>query len=268
MKNLLKGIIASCLLLLTSLTYAESETTDSSAWDFTFTPYLWATTLETDVGTTSIPSVESQINFKNLLDLVEIAWMSSFEARHKNSRWGFMNEIIYMRVNDDQNFSVNGPVTGRWQFDGEVDITMKEGLSDFLATYYPEAMPNLTLFGGMRYVLVHTKIDLEGDVRRPILADIPVNSAVKHNEDWIDPVIGARYSQAINDKWQWMIRGDISGGNDLEFGSLLTAGLAYKMTKGTEFRFGYRYGRLDYDSSDFVFDQTLNGAIAGVSFKF
>jgi hypothetical protein len=90
-------------------------------------------------------------------------------------------------------------------------------------------------------------------------------------QDWVDPIIGARYIWTICDQWKLNLRGDIGGfgvGSDFTYNAI---GLVeYKPWKHVSFLGGYRVLYQNYkDGSgidEFKFDVTMHGPVLALNF--
>lgn len=102
----------------------------------------------------------------------------------------------------------------------------------------------------------------------------PFTQNLGDDKHWVSPVIGARANFVFNDRWNLVVRGDMSGfGVSGENLSWALNGLAgYKFTENATFRFGYRVYDIDYSSgtgsNEFAYDVTEHGPILGLSYKF
>lgn len=239
--------VAIMLFLFTSHAKAEE-------WQYSFTPYVWATNLDTTAGGSS-KSANSEIDFDDLLSILDAAWMSMFEARRGN--WSLMNDIVYMKISDDA--SVNGPLGF---VAANVNARFQQGNADFFAGYTPDNS-HTTFYGGLRYIYMKAETST--------VVVLPLGGFAKNgsrDEDWVDPVIGFRQIWPIDNQWQATLQMDVGGGINSEFSSMNTVTLDYALTQDMNLRAGYRYARIDRDDSDLLFDQTSQGILLGAEFRF
>ncbi len=121
-------------------------------------------------------------------------------------------------------------------------------------------MPNTTFYAGLRRLSV--------DLNMVIDANIDVlDGRLSRKEDWTNILVGVRQVIPINDRWFAALKADYAGDLGDETSFILNAGLDYTMTDLLSLKFGYRYASVDYESSDFTFDQTSNGPFVGLSFN-
>lgn len=151
----------------------------AETWQFTFTPYIWATDLEVTAGSSRVATT-SQIEFDELLPLTDAAWMSMFEAKYGN--WSVMNDTVYTKVSDGASaHSQLDFVSG-----AKLAAVFEQSTVDLFAGYTPDNS-NTTFFGGVRYIA----LDVSADAT--ITTALPVGTLAgkgSRDVDWVDAVIG------------------------------------------------------------------------------
>lgn len=257
-------------LLLVAVTPARAE------WQYEFTPYGWATDIITTAGSGKGDAATAEMDINDVLDMVDASWMSMFEAR--NGNWSIMNDIVYMKLSDSM--SASGSHTGRLGFatvktELETDIQFEQGTADLMLGYTPDNTQT-TVYGGLRYNYLSAKVDVQLDITTDIgkrerferSRSRSLSASGSRDEDWIDPVIGVRHIMPFTDKLDGFVQVDVGGGVDSEFSSLATAGVTYAFSDDVNLRLAYRYARIDKDDNELLFDQTADGVLLGVGFKF
>jgi hypothetical protein len=93
------------------------------------------------------------------------------------------------------------------------------------------------------------------------------------NKTWYDPILIARLTADIKDKWLFQFRGDVGGfgiGSDLTWQLQGYAG--YRFTKVFQLSAGYRILSTDYSSGEertqFIFDTNEFGPVIRIGFNF
>jgi hypothetical protein len=76
----------------------EAAPAASTGWQFSITPYLWATALKGDVGV-GRTSADVDASFDDILDNLNGALMLSLEAR--KGRFGLLSDTIYANLEDN-----------------------------------------------------------------------------------------------------------------------------------------------------------------------
>ena len=108
-----------------------------------------------------------------------------------------------------------------------------------------------------------------------ILACANTVSAQEVAADWVDVVIGARWTNPLNDRWDFALRGDIGGlGLESEFTSAIAVGVHFQMTQSIDLDLQYKALWVDFESGTagqsgyFKYDTVTHGPIVGVIFNF
>jgi hypothetical protein len=93
--------------------------------------------------------------------------------------------------------------------------------------------------------------------------------SVDGSDSWIDPVIGLRGRYDLSDRWfvtGWGMAGGFGAGSDSM--SDLFGAVGYRISGRSSAVLGYRWLSVDRDTDDFLYDITMDGIMAGVSFGF
>jgi hypothetical protein len=106
-------------------------------------------------------------------------------------------------------------------------------------------------------------------------AVLPGTVMSKTKEDWVDLVIGARWTHPLNDKWDFHLRGDVGGlGISSDFTSTVSSGLRYQINSSIDLDLQYKATWVDFESGTagepgyFRYDTLTHGPMAGVNFNF
>lgn len=217
---------------------------DSDPWDWSLAPYLWASSVTTDVSIAGRP-VEAEAEFSDLIDALDYGVL--MHAEGQGDDFGVFADLVYMKVSDEKDGSVL-----------RTDASLTSTLFELAMVWSPGNQRNLGFegFAGLRYV--ENKVDASFD---------PVDPALPTARRVVDPstadvLIGARYTAEISPRWSVTLRGDGSfGESDGSYGASVM--LQYR-TEGGAWAFGYRH--LDYSSD--ALDQVLTGPAAGYIFRF
>lgn len=232
------------LLILYSTAHGEEDTAPPDDWEFNLAPlYLWAVSLNGDM-TTKGNTNPVDVNFSDAIGGLSAVFTVHFEGLHK-SRWGFLTDVAYVKLSGDQN--TGGPT---------LHVNFENFLGELAGLYrFGEGSHLVDALLGIRYTVLKPKIGI---------GNIP--QQFSQTENWVDPIIGARYTWNISDRWKLMIRGDIGGfgvGSDFTWNA---AGLIdFKLWKCVSVMAGYRALYQDYkDGSgidEFKYDVTMHGPI-------
>ena len=246
MKAIMKsiGLATAVAVLGTQTSFAQERN-----WDYTATIYLFMPETVTTIGST-----ESTLSFSDALDNLDFAFMGAFEAN--NGQWGFIADYMYMDL------TFNGDTPGPVFSGTETSVTLKVFSGYAAYRVLENADATVDLLGGFRWFGVDSKISLVGG---PGPGPAPSVSA---DEDWIDPVIGARSRFRLSDRWFGTAAFDYGGfSSDSEtWQVLLTAG--YEINEKWTVQGGYRYLDVDHDINGTDFNLSQSGLVLGGSYKF
>jgi len=250
-KILLSALAAGTLALAATPANAD-------AWSFQIEPYLLGVTIDGDAGIGRVTGVDVDVNTNDIIDNLDLGGMLHFEARHE-SGWGLALDYAFMELSDD----ITGPRGG------VLDAELFQGVFEaqlVKSTRSRDDDEQLDYFVGLRWW--DNDVDVEID---PVILPGTVTSNVE--EDWVDLVIGVRWKNPINEKWSFLLKGDIGAG-EADFTALGTIGFRYRIGELTELDLGYKALYVDYETGKpgqpgyFKYDTTTHGPVIGLMFKF
>src|SRR5437773_4488215 len=93
----------------------------------------------------------------------------------------------------------------------------------------------------------------------------PGRSLVK-SRSWVDGFVGARIQYPIAPQWSLVGYADLGGGGS-NFTWQGIAGVNYAISPTMTARFGYRYLKIDYHRSDFLYNMATGGFYAGIGMR-
>lgn len=133
----------------------QENATESSGWQYSIKPYLWAPTFEGDIGVGPV-SVPVDAAFTDYMGELAGALLIQGEAKH--DRTAFIVDGVWMRLSDDS--GTPGPAFS--MVDVQLDMVLLEAAIgyDVIST---DTMQLMTL-AGARYVDMTVKMDLTPDV--------------------------------------------------------------------------------------------------------
>ncbi|QOL27174.1 hypothetical protein LP316_07780 [Thalassotalea sp. LPB0316] len=239
---------------------AQANKTDSD-WEFTGELYVQGTSISGDAGVGRANDLPVDVKFDDILDKLDNALMVHFEAYNKATQWGFILDYAYMDLRD----KTETPILGR-----VASVRTRQGVLEGLA-FKRQEFDNHTIdyFGGIRW--------WDNDISARLhLDNLPSDPSVKHKEDWVDAVIGARYWYSFAPDWRFHARADIGGlGLQSDFTSTLYTGFEWQATDAVHVNFGYKATWVDYENSStisepgyFQYDTVTKGPTIGVAYKF
>jgi hypothetical protein len=220
----------------------------SDGWVHSVALYLLAAGLD---GTVTAKGVEAEIDasFSDILEDLEMGAMVAY--RGESERYALTLDTIYMGLGAQGDI---GPSTA------EVDVDELVVELDWCWRIDPMT----DLFVGARYWGISTDLALSGP---------GPGASVNADEEWIDPLIGARHTLPLAEDWSLTLRGDIGGfGVGSDFSWQAVARVNWQMTQSSLLAFGYRAVAVDYEdgsgTDEFRYDVTTSGFLAGFAFTF
>lgn len=221
----------------------SSETAVADEWEYTVAPYIWGPELRTSLDVGRNPPVDGSTS---IFDILNGAFLIAGGAR--NGRWAIGAEFNYLDLGDD----VRGPLGGvaNWELDG----IMTSLVGGYAVS--EDDQSRLEVFGGLR----HWDLDLSTTV---------LGLTATTDQSWTDPIIGARYSYALNPRWHLSGMGNIGGfdvGSDFQWEAVLQA--SWQWTDRVNVAGGYRHLSVDFKEGREVIDLILTGPYVALAFNF
>jgi hypothetical protein len=246
----IRGMLASMLVLVSTLTVQAAESGGDASWDFNAAIYLWGA----GIGGTTVTGDDIDVSFSDIIENLEMAFMGTLGAR--KDKWSLLADFIYLDVSADESTTAN--LVGE-----PVTVDVEVGLKSWIITagggysFMESDATRLDLFAGARYLWMDADLDF---------AIGPTTLEYSDSGDTLDAVIGLRGNTQLNDKWYLTYHADVGTGNsELTWQAL--AGLNYRFEK-LDGVFGYRYLKWEFDDDDTFDDLDISGPFAGVRFRF
>jgi hypothetical protein len=243
---------------------AEEKPDADSGWEFQVAPYMWFLSLDGDVTVNGNES-DLDLDFSDIWDELNIAGMLTFDAR--KGKWGIFGDTIAANLGKDT--TVDGI---------KIDPTIKLALLTAGGSYQlgkwklsdtaDKHGPTVTVDGtfGVRYTYLDVDLDLKG------IGD------ASGDQDWFDPLIGARAFFDLSDHWTLFLNGRVGGfgiGSDFTWEATGTVGYRFPLfseKNNAQVAGGYRAIYQDYTDGSgddkFKWDVTFHGPILGLVIEF
>ena len=236
---------------------AASDPKVSDDWQYAATIYLWGAGID---GKTARGS-EVNVNFKTLIENLNMAFMGAFEAR--KDKWSMLADVIYLNVGANDSATVPLQVAPGASADVRASVKTKGWVLNLLGGYTlwqtPEA--NLDLVAGARYLDLTLDFGLGLAVaERARAPDVSASGNV-----W-DGVIGLKGHVDINPHVYLPYYVDVgTGQSDLTWQA--SAGFAYRFDWG-DVSLLYRYMEWDFDSSSQLDTISFSGPLLAAKLLF
>lgn len=233
--------LAKALALTTFCGVGSAQADD---WEYSIVPYIWGPEFRTSLDIGPNPPVDGNESIFNILDGL---FLLAGEAR--NGRWAIGGEFNYLDLSNTVSI---GPF--RDVADWELDGVMASLIGGY--TIFEDDAARLEAFAGLR----HWDLDLSTTVR---------NFTANTDRSWTDPIIGARYNHAMNERWSVSAMGNIGGfdyGSKFQWEALVEA--RWSWTDRVDLSGGYRHLSVDFEEGEDVIDLILTGPYVALAFSF
>ncbi len=244
--------------LSTMIMLVLSATADAQDWSFELEPYMLGSSIKGDTTVGRAAGVEIDVDLSDILEVLDIGGMGHFEAHH-SSGWGAILDYGFMDLSDD----ISGPSGG------VVRAKVRQGVFEALLARRRQ-LGN----GYVDYLVGVRWWDNDIDVTIDPVA-LPGSATANVEEDWVDLIVGARWTNPLNDRWTFRFRGDIGGlGLEADFTTSVSAGFRYQISDGIDLDLQYKALWVDFEDGSrgqpgyFAFDTVTHGPIVGFIFNF
>ena len=272
-----------------------SQNNSPDQWQFSFTPYGWATSINGDV---TARGYKAHVN-EDFIEIIEksnsmLAWMSYFEAR--KGRFALFTDLVWADLGFPGRFDITRSplrgfdratlnVQGRAQLDYQQTI-IQSGIAYEIARWQGAqgGFTALDLMGSARYW--NQDVDLSLRLTGTLTVDFAElglklqrsrNVAIARSSqlEWVDPVVGARIRHQMASGSDVALLADFGGfGAGSEFSWQLVGTYGFDVNCfGTPFRtvVGYRALAVDFSEKGRhgtnALDVVQHGPIMGVNFR-
>ena len=243
-------------LLIASILALPVQAMAQDDWNYRLTGYGWATGLSSSVET-PVGDLETEVDFDEILDSLDIGVFGAFEAR--KGRWAIIVDGMYADLTTDvEDFPV-GNFSG-----GEIETQV--GLLGGYVTYavVDTGTTRVDVGPGLRYTSVDVDAGADG-------VDPTPDRAVSVDDSWADFIIAARVTQAFNQNWYGVAYADV-GGFGIDESSEITwqafGGIGYDFGNSWSALGGYRHLFIDRDFGPTNVDTEVFGPFVGVQKTF
>ncbi len=231
-------------------------------WRHTLSIYAFLPARTKGDSTVAGTTVPLDLDFGDALELLDFAAAGRYEAWRGD--WGFIIDANYVSLEADGSL----PTPGSASFSADI---RQEWLGLYAAYKAVDAIGGngqryaIDLQAGARYNSLRQKITVTSPAPIPVLGG---------DEGWWEPVIGARGTWVLNERWAAIasleLGGFGAGGNDLQVGA--NVGVDWRPWETTSLFFGWRYFSMDYSDTlstgAFEYDVDQHGPVLGVKFRF
>lgn len=241
-----------------------SGAAEAQGWHWSFTPYMWASEIGTDVSINDREVLEREVDLKDLIDSLDFVVQAHLEGQR--GRHGLLFDLTYVDLGDDDHRFPVGNAGGEVVIKGDLEMTILEAGGIF----NPRGDgTGFALLYGARML----DLDLELDARYDFGPGSTPGRRYSSGSTLVDGMVGARYIAAVSDRWIFIIRADAGGGGtELTWNAWTGVGYAFGARKQNALLLGYRYMEIEFKEDDaraeIESQVKLGGFIAGIKFGF
>jgi hypothetical protein len=265
----------------------------SKLWEFRFTPYAWATSVNGS-STVAGQTVDIDASFFDIVEESEsiVGLMGYFEARR--GPLAFYGDLVWASLSFAGERSATGPLGGvNVSVDGELDYEqtiIEAGISYEIARFSrdtgslkddwvgPTSYTAIDVIAGARYWRESVGVSLDitgiGPGVLPPGFEVSGNRVVARSGamEWVDPVVGLRVRHQFSPGHELQLRGDVAGfGVGSDFSWQLFGGYTFQLGESWSGVVGYRALSVDFseESSNGTrgIDLLQHGPVIGVNFR-
>lgn len=237
-------------VLLGLLLHGAACPAGAEEWKHEVAPYFMAAGMD---GVTGIGDVTADVDvsFSDVAENLEMGFMGMY--RGAKGPYSISLDAIYMDLEADKTGPA-GLLLG--------DVSMQQLAIE--ADFGYQVGEGFEVFAGLRYNELRSRVQATGPLGQV--------EAASGSEDWVDPVVGARYTWSFADDWSLLLRGDIGGfGVGADFAWQGIATVRWQSSERVGWLLAYRYIDMDYEGSNttkFIYDMAISGPGLGVVFSF
>ena len=259
--SIVSACISLCLILFLSISCGQvsaqsADTVNVKKWNYLTDIYLMFPYMDGEIGIGNELILPVDANPGDIFSKLHMAAMLYFEAR--TDKWSITSDFVYMNLNQEV-------TPGTLLHSGTV--TAKQFIWEPAGLYRIFSFLDVGVGGRLNY------LQTSFDVRKNVLPAGTEEVTGNEHKTWFDPIIIARFTTDIKDKWLFQFRGDIGGfGVGSDFTWQLQAYAGYKFTKVFQLTAGYRILSIDYrtgeEPKEFIFNMNEFGPVVRLGFNF
>jgi opacity protein-like surface antigen len=230
---------------------AVAQPAAAEDWTYKATFYGWFPGLSASVDT-KFGTLESDSSASDALSDLDMAFMGTFAAQY--GRWGFVGDLLYTDLSATKAtpFGLFGEGTT------DVKVTAFSGYALYRVTSDPKV--SFDVGAGFRNFNVDVDVDLSPGA-------LPAASQ-SLSSNWTDPLIAARLSLPINDRWFAQGFADYGGTGSGDETWQVYAGVGYAFDARWSTEIGYRYMDINKEVDDRDVSIGLSGPVLALTYSF
>ena len=238
-----------------------SGTASAEEWQWSATPYVWATDLGIDIGVAGRGLVDAEIPFEDLVETLDSAALVRVEGMRGEHGMAF--DLFNVELVDAH--SVGLPGEGNAEL--ALDTAIRLSIVDATGVYDAGADgQGFSLVYGLRAIEQRNEIDAALNYAGTTIATRSLDAT----DTLVDGLVGFRFVRELPHNFRYQFAADVSTG-DTEY--TWSAGPTIGYTFGNNDRYevtaGYRHMVVDYDTPEHVdSDMSMSGLLVGFRINF
>jgi hypothetical protein len=248
-------------LAIAAVTAATAGTAAAEEWQWSATPYVWATDLRLGLSVTDREIIDTEIAFDELVEKLDSAAMVRVQGMRGEHGMAF--DLFNVELIDSLATQLPGPTGGDFALDAAVGLT----ILDATGVYDPRGDgKGFSLVYGARVIEQRNDIDMTfGSSGTPL-----AGKSFDTTDRFVDGLVGFRYVRELPRNFSYGFMADVStGGTELTW----SAGPALGYTFGTRDQYrvtaGYRRMDIDFETAEPIdADMSMDGLLLGFRIDF
>jgi hypothetical protein len=241
-------------------------------WRFSVSTYVFAPVSTTGTSTIAGGEVDLDFDLADILDFLNLAIAGRGEAWKGDL--GFILDASYVDLGMGGDIGLPDPVGGT----ASVDVSIEQAWVSLMGAYRVAHGPydasgrrySFDLQAGARYNSLKQKVDASIDIG----PGPGVQTKLGGTETWWEPVIGARGTIELSERWTAALMADFGGfgvgGDDLQWRVLGVMG--YRPWENTSLKFGWQFYGIDFSTNrsdgKFAYDVVQTGPYLALTYQF
>ena len=255
-KIFLLALCVGALMLVPVHARAEEPGVDDG-WQFAASIYLWGAGID---GKTQ-SDTEVSVDFDDLLDNLEMAFMGAFGAR--KGKWSLLADVIYLDVEAAKTSNVTIPIGPGIVVSTHADLGLKGWVLQFAGGYnlLTKGGSNLDLVAGARYLDLQMDLALSSQAIQTRFRTLSTSNSV-----W-DGIVGVKGNIGLSKRWYLPYYLDIGTGES-DYTWQAIGGVGFRAAKWVDVALVYRHLAWNFESDQVIEDISISGPIIGAIFRF
>ncbi len=241
-------------------------------WRFSVSTYAFVPVSTTGTSTIAGGEVDLDFNLSEALELLNFAIAGRSEAWKGD--FGVILDASYVDLEMGGDIGLPGPAGGT----ASIDVSIEQAWVSLMGAYRVAHGPydasgrrySFDLQAGARYNSLKQKVDASVDIG----PGPGVQTKLGGTETWWEPVIGARGTIELSERWTAALMADFGGfgvgGDDLQWRVLGVMG--YRPWENTSLKFGWQFYGIDFSTNrsdgKFAYDVVQTGPYLALTYQF